>query len=1003
MRARAGLLLATTLFAACGNGSGNGSGVDLTITGDATLTPTLSASITQLEITAVEGSLAPMKVFPLSGGFITQRLIVHPAMTSGTITFLVRALDATNTAIAHGSSASVTLDPSSAVMGTVLLTAGAGPVIDFSTLADAVVNPVDGPLSNDDLTGVTPSDMPMSGDLGDMAVALPDLKVTPPPDLASDAHPDLAGAPPPDLMMAPLDLTGLQICTVAPASVVLSAGLSQKFTTSCTTKTTWAVAQGSTAGSIAADGTYTAPFDSMSAYPRTFQIVASSVGGAPASATVIITADPPVVVTASPPSAILSPGQSQTFAANVHFIANQGVNWSVMESGGGTITSAGVYTAPTTVSVNPFHVVAVSQADVTRRVIIPVTVTSKVTVTLSPSEVTLITGQNPPDLVTITATVTGSTHGVKWNGNGTTTVIDDFHATFTPAAAIDLVVNAVAKDDPSATATTRIHGVAPSTNVGSVRGTISYGGKHTGPIFVEVNSGNCGGCGGGTSIPAPGPYAIRGMYYYPQATLLAWMDVSGNGIFNALEDPSVSITNVQISGDVSGADLTLMDPTSTGQPPTPMGGGGLLSSDGVLVIPFNQVWSQSMNSPGVQLADHYRLYLSDSINPGPKNYLHVRTVAAASNNFVIFAPLINDHPYYASVAAIAGGVEGLVGVINNSSIAPTPGQFNRTLTGVVDLTGTVATGPLYAAVQVPAMCDNCGGGGPAWLARVLSPVGMQPVTVVHVPDAPAYVASAFIDQLGDGEITPFEPRSQYSAPFKVSANGSIPPLSIPTAGATVSVRTQHQLSNQGQGTFEGYSVNYSVTAASKLPVTVVLGSSSASYAVIPQDLSLNAGGNGGNGNSGQISFSAYTAPGNNSKVAVNDTFNFFVSYVDGTAETLSGSISELLPVPTLGAVTFPGTDTMFSWAPPSGLPNGLTYSWNFSLWLDTMGNGNPQQIVCQSGNSQLSANVLSLSLNANRCTGVTLTPGTIYNWGISLNASDGNSSSTNGIFKAVNP
>ena len=69
----------------------------------------------------------------------------------------------------------------------------------------------------------------------------------------------------------------------------------------------------------------------------------------------------PVRVTVSPSTATVATGGTQTFTASV-YNRGQDVTWSVEEgSTGGTITSAGVYTAPTTPGT--YHVIATSVAD----------------------------------------------------------------------------------------------------------------------------------------------------------------------------------------------------------------------------------------------------------------------------------------------------------------------------------------------------------------------------------------------------------------------------------------------------------------------------------------------------------------------------------------------------------------------------------------------------------------------------------------------------------------
>ncbi len=77
--------------------------------------------------------------------------------------------------------------------------------------------------------------------------------------------------------------------------------------------------------------------------------------------TPVPTGAPVIGVTVTPNSATILAGQTQLFAAQVTGTSNSGVTWSVQETGGGTINSAGVYMAPQN-TVGTFHVVAASQA-----------------------------------------------------------------------------------------------------------------------------------------------------------------------------------------------------------------------------------------------------------------------------------------------------------------------------------------------------------------------------------------------------------------------------------------------------------------------------------------------------------------------------------------------------------------------------------------------------------------------------------------------------------------
>lgn len=81
---------------------------------------------------------------------------------------------------------------------------------------------------------------------------------------------------------------------------------------------------------------------------------------------------PRIVLNAT--AATLSVGDTKTFTATVTGATNKAVTWSVAENGGGTVTAAGLYTAPAVAGV--YHVVAASQADPTQKATATVTVQS---------------------------------------------------------------------------------------------------------------------------------------------------------------------------------------------------------------------------------------------------------------------------------------------------------------------------------------------------------------------------------------------------------------------------------------------------------------------------------------------------------------------------------------------------------------------------------------------------------------------------------------------------
>ena len=149
---------------------------------------------------------------------------------------------------------------------------------------------------------------------------------------------------------------------VTPGTATLYGGQSQQFTATVTNAANAAVTWGVTgAGTVNAAGLYTAP--ASVAAQTTATVTATSVADGTKSASAVMTLSPAVSVTVTPATAVLYGGQTQQFAAGVANAANTAVTWSV--SGGGSISTAGLYTAPATVSaVTPVTVTATSVADV---------------------------------------------------------------------------------------------------------------------------------------------------------------------------------------------------------------------------------------------------------------------------------------------------------------------------------------------------------------------------------------------------------------------------------------------------------------------------------------------------------------------------------------------------------------------------------------------------------------------------------------------------------------
>jgi sugar lactone lactonase YvrE len=139
--------------------------------------------------------------------------------------------------------------------------------------------------------------------------------------------------------------------SISPSNPSVGAGLIQQFTAvlvgTTSTSIAWSVQPGGAGGTISTtSGSYTAP-----ATAGTDTVIATSTAfpGATASTTVTVTG-PPVcpsgaTLSISAPSSSVSINQPLQFTANVTGITNPTVSWSATP---GTISSAGLYTAPPT-------------------------------------------------------------------------------------------------------------------------------------------------------------------------------------------------------------------------------------------------------------------------------------------------------------------------------------------------------------------------------------------------------------------------------------------------------------------------------------------------------------------------------------------------------------------------------------------------------------------------------------------------------------------------------
>jgi len=120
-------------------------------------------------------------------------------------------------------------------------------------------------------------------------------------------------------------------------------------------------------------------------------------------------------VTVTPPSASLNAGQTQQFTSAVTGSTNTQVIWTISPAGAGTISSNGLYSAPSSLTAPlSVSVIATSAADSTRSgsATVNLTPAAPVSITVTPATISLKGGQSQQ----FAANVSGSTNtGVTWS------------------------------------------------------------------------------------------------------------------------------------------------------------------------------------------------------------------------------------------------------------------------------------------------------------------------------------------------------------------------------------------------------------------------------------------------------------------------------------------------------------------------------------------------------------------------------------------------------------
>jgi hypothetical protein len=528
----------------------------------------------------------------------------------------------------------------------------------------------------------------------------------------------------------------------------------------------------------------------------------------------------------------------------------------------------------------------------------------------------------------------------------------------------------------SSTTTTQNFTATPVMAGYSVSGTITYVGSKTGNTIIRVMqsgcSGSCGAVAGASFTTAPTAagtaYIIRGLPASSSLVVNAYIDTLDTGIANESDPEGTSSTFIIPSADVSGVNLTVVDRTPA-LPTTPKQ---------INIAPFNTgaviQYSILQDSNGEEIPTSYKVYYGTDTNAS--NGAHSPLVFKAGgkgSNVLFFKGIPNGLTFFKFTAANSAGESAATTPISTTVGA---GTGANTVSGTVTFPGGTPTGPLYVGVY---------GNSGIYVDLITSPTSPQAYSVSGVPSG-SYTNFAIIDDNNDGQI---------DAGDISNVGGDVNGPGITVSGATTSNLTlTNPVAIWRVETFvsgvSGQPNSYSLTlrpgSGSKLPISTTLFSGT--NVAVPFDM-----------NADQHNSNYNPIYNNSVSPTVGDTYQFFVTYSDGTSGLLTGSVTAVLsasfPQNLTIVTTSPGTPTVpqLTWTAPATIPSILPYTYSVNFYSQ---GSTPQEFwsFYGSGNSNgipsTQTNVL-FNVDGSASPNPSLTIGGTYGWSVTLQDNDQNS------------
>lgn len=600
----------------------------------------------------------------------------------------------------------------------------------------------------------------------------------------------------------------------------------------------------------------------------------------------------------------------------------------------------------------------------------------------------------------------------------------------------------------------------------NVSGTVSYSGTQTGQTYLYLKN-NCGGNNfdQGTSITeakltSGGAFTIHGVQP-GNYTLYAWMDSTGiasgtagypgpQGQENA-NDPTSSGTSTNVTNaSLSGIGVTLNNPTYITPPNNP--GMTVIPTNGGVLIFYNPPTVNDVNGNSEEAAQGYVVQWAVSNGSDADG---ATCSLGGGTGGAQFGTVAGSHTFYA-----IGANGATVWILNNTSMGagsftaggkycfqaraynllattqhpsgwttPTDSLGNPSATTLltsntfcssscttVSGTATIPAGvsiasgaPLYVGIYQQS---NSGNGPTAIYALpIASPVVGANTYSMVIPSGSNYFPFGILDENNDGQVDAGDVQNtnNNSSANGITISGSSQAnvnTTLPGANSTVVVQTDYSTCGTS---CSSYSLNLGVFEANKLPVSVTLysGPNMLNPVDIGQCISC--------GNT-QFDYSAILL---GATPNVGDTYNFTVTYSDGTVDqgsagTINGKVvgwnggstltgagdapTSLSPSGTSSTSTTP----TFAWT-DSASSTGSNFFYQFYLSQSTNCTSNCTiwQIPGNNSNSNgFSSSTTSLTWGTDPTGGGStpsvgsLTTGDQYYWSIRVQDSNGNSATT---------